>query len=228
MVLAEGELPEPILVESVTDVDSREAGELELELLTSVVGLHPGSPYAMRLEAEWRVTERLGFKLEAGFDRTEAVAPSVSAGTSFVLFHLMPLNLHGQAVVYGRWPLDRDDVALLDPAEPVTLVAAGAHLAWQWRLLSARAEVTSGVGGPIAYAPIRANAALLFGTGSLFGGFEAMTDFARREPLLLAFEAELRQLIDENRFGVAVAIPFEPKIRGTVGLILRVQFAIDG
>lgn len=60
----EGEMPEPILVESITDLDTQRAGELELEVGTSTLSKH-GS-WATRLEAEWRVTGRLGLMLEAG------------------------------------------------------------------------------------------------------------------------------------------------------------------
>lgn len=58
-------MPEPLLGETLTDLNSDEAGELELEG-TGVV-LLPGegdSPeWAGALEAEWRVTERLGLGL---------------------------------------------------------------------------------------------------------------------------------------------------------------------
>jgi hypothetical protein len=152
----------------------------------------------MRLEAEWRVTRLLGLKLELGLDRVQALAPSVSAGVSFSLFHAERIGLHAQAVLYGHWPIEAGEIALLDPGEPSTLVAAGVHLAWQWRLLAARLEVTGGYGGEIAHAPVRANGALLFGNKTAFIGLEAMADFARRDPLVLAIEAEVRQLLEDD------------------------------
>jgi hypothetical protein len=36
---SDGNLPEPILVESITDVDTNEAGELEIELTTASLGM---------------------------------------------------------------------------------------------------------------------------------------------------------------------------------------------
>jgi hypothetical protein len=223
---ADGTLPEPILVESITDVDAREAGELELELFTAAAGFTKDAAYAMRLEAEWRVSRLIGLKLELGFDRLQAFEPSVSAGVSFSLFHAERLGLHAQAVVYGRWPFETAELAVLDPGEPSTIVAAGVHLAWQWRLLAARLEVTGGYGGEIAHAPVRTNGAVLFGNKTAFLGFEAMADFARPKPLVLAAEAEVRQMLDDDLpLRVTLAVPFQPG-SSSVAVILRVLVAL--
>jgi hypothetical protein len=181
----------------------------------------------MRLEGEWRVTRRIGLKLELGCDRLRNVAPSVAGGVSFSLLHLERAGFHAQAVLYARWPLDKDAGVLLDPAEPANGVAAGIHAAWQWKLLAARAEVTAGYGGEIAHAPIRANGALLFGSLNVFAAFEVLSDFARADPLTLAVEGEVRQMIDELPFRVTVAVPFQPRAGGSAAVILRVLVAVD-
>jgi hypothetical protein len=220
----EGNLPEPIFVESVTDVDTSEAGELEVELTTAALS----TAWSMSLEAEYRVTRRLGFKLEAGLEHDAVLTPEVMGGVSFALVHLDSVGLHAQAVVYGRWPLSSEELALLDPSAPATWFAAGLHAAWQWRWLALRAEVTGGVGGQVVHAPLRVNGALLLGDSMRFIGFEALSDFARAQPLTLAFEGQVGQLLDDDvRLRVCVAVPFEPRRGGSAGLVLWVLLGFD-
>src|SRR6266508_5662599 len=53
-------MPEPILLDSTTDIDSDEAGELEIDLVGT--GSRHGS--AATIEAEWRATRQLGLSLQ--------------------------------------------------------------------------------------------------------------------------------------------------------------------
>jgi len=60
-------MPEPVLGESVTEIDGTEAGEIELDL-TAVIGRTGGTNlWQASVEIESRVIDRLGLELELGY-----------------------------------------------------------------------------------------------------------------------------------------------------------------
>src|SRR5216684_1877339 len=64
-----GAMPEPVLGESITDIDGSEAGEVEVDL-TGVVGRAGGAKlWQGSVEIESRVTDRLGLEIEIGYAR---------------------------------------------------------------------------------------------------------------------------------------------------------------
>src|SRR4051812_42505740 len=82
-------MPEPLLAESVTDIDSSEAGELELDV--SAARTSPGRTWLAAAEVEWRALERLGLALEVGAGLDAAARSedpmSVRLAAAFVLLH---------------------------------------------------------------------------------------------------------------------------------------------
>ena len=222
----EGEMPEPILVESVTDLDAHEAGELELELLTST--LTRDGAWSARLEAEWRVTGRLGLMLEAGLDRLENPDAQVRAGASFAAYHDDVNGLHAQVLFLGVLNGGNEHDVLLDPAEPGTAFALGVHGGWHQRWWTIRAELTAGVGGHVSHLPVRANVALLAGNHLAFVGVESLLDFARFDPWTIAAEAELREELGDFAVRLALAVPFRPRTdKNEVAVMLRLLIGFD-
>lgn len=222
----EGEMPEPILVESITDLDTQQAGELELEVGTSTLTKH-GS-WATRLEAEWRVTGRLGLMLEAGVSTLDRPTPNIRAGASFAAFHYDELGLHGQFLAFATLNGNEADDPLLDPAEPGTDFALGAHAGWHRNWWTVRAELTAGFGGHVSHLPLRANVALLAGNHLVFFGVESLLDFARFDPWTIAAEAELREELGGLSVRLALAVPYRPRTdRREVALMLRVLVGLD-
>ncbi len=109
-------MPEPLLGESITDLDGTEAGELEVD----VTGLsrRPGDLWTGELEVEWRALTRLGLSLEAGAAHQGAgsgVATSLRPSASFVLFHDPVRDLHLMLDASVRL-LENDSEA--EPGEP--------------------------------------------------------------------------------------------------------------
>ena len=73
-------MPEPLIGESVTDLDGTEAGELEVDA-TGLV--HPPDGFwSSGVEVEWRALPRLGISLEGATSREAASANLVTAGLS--------------------------------------------------------------------------------------------------------------------------------------------------
>ncbi|MFT3835532.1 MAG: hypothetical protein QM723_00860 [Myxococcaceae bacterium] len=222
----EGEMPEPILVESITDLDTKEAGELELEIGTSTLSTR--GTWATRLEAEWRFTGHLGLMLEAGLTTLHNPDPNVRVGASFAAFHDDALGLHAQVLAFATLHGAEDENALLDPAEPATDFALGAHAGWHRNWWTVRAELTAGFGGHVSHLPVRANLALLAGNHLAFFGVESLLDFARFDPWTIAAEAELREEVGELSVRLAIAIPYRPRTdRKEVAVMLRVLVGLD-
>jgi hypothetical protein len=190
-------IPEPILVETITDIDAPEAGEIELELNSSYLRSRSGDAYELQVgpEIEWLATDRLGTMLEV-FGAREAAAgqPSsnrlgASAGLSWKLLHAFAHDFHLQVEVRGRYPAD---LATADPGEspmPLSIDLLSALRAGRWTL---RNSIGVSVGHAPAHVPLRGSAVLLTGFGSSqrngFWGFEATADGAKVAPFALALD----------------------------------------
>src|SRR5207245_9399025 len=63
-------MPEPLLTESITDLDGALAGEVEIDVSASVLRRATGpGQWQSSVEVEWRAVERLGLALERGVGR---------------------------------------------------------------------------------------------------------------------------------------------------------------
>jgi hypothetical protein len=164
-------IPEPIFVETITDIDAPEAGEIELEFNSSYIRSRRGGAYELEVgpEIEWLATSRLGTMLELFGGREAAVgAPSSnrfggSIGLSWKLLHAFEHDFHIQAEVKGRYPTD---LATADPAEsplPLSIDLLSALRAGRWTL---RNSIGVSVGRAPAHVPLRGSAVVLTGFGS--------------------------------------------------------------
>ncbi len=231
-------IPEPIVTETVTDIDGHEAGEYEVE--ATVMNLRPlgrgGYRAVASAELEWLVTSRLGFRMEPSFaheldgqlgDATNEVGGSLAV--SWKLFHDFRRNVHVQLEAVGRLPWRHEVTA--EPGEPALPVAFDLPVAVRGGAFVVRGAVGWGVGGVGEHAPVRSKLALLtdLGPSHRFGfwGIELDADGARRAPFVVALDVvpDLTPLGLPFQFGVALpwtigAHSDEPSL----GLMFRLIF----
>ena len=236
-------LPEPLLGESITDLDGTEAGEVELDATGLWSPAQAGAAQGLRgsIEVEWRVTERLGLAAELGLGAGTAgrgPEPSLIAGLSFVLLHDRAHDAHLMAELRGRL-LDEEEGAaeLPDPGEPALRTAAGLRGGLRAGFLTARGAISVEAIGRSAHAlPLRAELALLcgLGPGGRFGfaGAEAIADWARRDPLVIAPQLVLDfAALGLRQLKLGLSLPWPPAIRAgaqaQVGLLARLLVELD-
>jgi hypothetical protein len=191
-------LPESLLVESVTDIDSAEAGETEYEANVGSLGARSGGAHAAvaSLEVEWRVLRELGIRLEPSFTRAVATGGSpardrygFAGALALGLLHDFEHDAHLQLELLGRTPNDFDEHEI-EPGEEELPAAIDLVSAVRRGPLTLRATAGAEVGGAFAHAPVHTDGALLlpFSGDGRFGffGLEIRADWARPAPVILA------------------------------------------
>jgi hypothetical protein len=190
-------IPEPILAESITDIDAPAGGEIEVELNASYLRARQGGAYELEVgpEIEWLATDRLGTMLEL-FGGREAPpgGPSsnrfgASLGLSWKLLHVFEHDFHLQAEVKGRYPTD---LTTEDPGEsalPLSIDLLSALRAGRWTL---RSSLGVSAGHAPAHVPVRGSVVVLTSLGGSqrngFWGLEATADGAKVTPFALALD----------------------------------------
>jgi hypothetical protein len=214
-------MPEPLIGESVTDLDSTEAGELEVDA-TGVIR-RPGGLWSTELEIEWRALSRLGFSLEGATSREETgtTATELRPSLSFVLLHDPARDLHLMIDATAR--LFEDDAAtpgLGEPALPVAFsLRGGMRRGW----FTLRGALGASAGGHSAHAvPLRTEAAALLEVPFGFWGIEGVADFARSSPWMLAPEV----VLGTGAVQIGAALPWEPGT-GRFGALVRLILEVD-
>jgi hypothetical protein len=232
-VVARPPLPEAVLTESATDIDSIEAGELEWEANAEVVGARRGGARTTTasLEVEWRVFEQLGLRLEPSFEQFSNGTDSehsvgVAGALAFGLFHDFEHDAHLQLEVLGHTTdiaehgFETSDAELPGAADLVGALRRGRF--------TFRGTVGAEAFGPFAHAPLHTDLAVL--TGFLpdeqygFFGLDVRADWARPDPLVVAPEV----VADVSRLGLplrlSAALPYNVGAHATAesfGVLLR-------
>lgn len=214
-------LPEPILTETVTDIDGDEAGELELELNAGSLGALRGGQrraYATA-EGELKLTSRLGARLELGasFERGGAASKSFvgDAALAVSLVRDYARELHVQLELAGRVPRAGDTAEPGESALPAALDLRAAH---RHGPITLRASVGAEAFGSVAHAPIRAGAAVLAGVtrDARHGFFGVELDVDAARPGVVAIAPEI--VADGTSIGLpfvlGVAVPIVPAAGG--------------
>ncbi len=190
-------MPEPILVETITDIDAPKAGEIEMEVNTSYMRSREGSAYQLEAgpEIEWLVTSHLGTMLELfGGREADANAPSayrfgVGGGLSWKVLQDFAHDFHLQAEVRGRFPTDLSTTEPGESAQPFSFDLLSGLRLGRWTL---RNSVGASVGTTPAHLPIHGSAVILTGFGNSqrhgFWGVEATADGAKVAPFALALD----------------------------------------
>jgi hypothetical protein len=234
-----GKMPEPLLTESITDLDGTRAGEVEIDVSASALHRETGAgQWQSSVEVEWRALERLGFALDLGvgraFDSARSTVVSVRPAASWVLMHAQPLDCHLMAELSGRVSRD-DNEDLQDPGEGALPVSGGLRFGIRTGWLTARTFLGAGAGSHSAHAvPLRAQAAVLAELGPKgrlgFAGFEVDADWARRTPVTLAANLILRGGTVHVPLDLGIAVPWTPQSRygdASVGVLVRLILEID-
>jgi hypothetical protein len=190
-------IPEPILAETITDIDAPTAGEIELELNSSYLRARRGGAYELEVgpEIEWLATDRLGTMLELFGGRDAAAEePSTSrfgasVGLSWKLLHAFAQDFHLQAEARGRFPTDLATAAPGESAQPLSTDLLAALRAGRWTF---RSSIGVSIGRAPAHVPLRGSAVILTDLGEAqrngFWGLEATADGAKVAPFALALD----------------------------------------
>lgn len=233
-------LAEPVIEENITDIESREAGTLELDTTHTMVHARNNANGVWRstLEAEWRPFGRLGVGGDLGYGGTMNGAslrdPALSArGTlSYAFLQDFERMLFLQAESSARHP-EGYSLALADLTESALPYTAGVRSALLVRSFTLRAAVFVEGGGPSAHAPVRTSWAALYGiaigSSVFYVGSEAVADWAQRSPFAvapevlavvpigrrnvrfgLAFPTSVGAVSEQSSFGVSLRVVLEP------------------
>ncbi len=228
-------IPEPLLSETVTDIDGTEAGEVEVEVNGSVMRALHGGERALdtSLEVEWLVTRRLGLRLEPTLSRdsdgsTENGA-GLSGGLSWKVLQDFAHDLHVDAELLTRVPWNESPIVQPgDPAQPVALDLRGA---WRRDLLSLRWSGGVGAFGASGRVPLRGSVAALlpFESSGRFGfwGVELDADGARPNPLVAALDVVPNLEPAGLPLRLGLALPWFVGSEGdrpALGILLRVFY----
>lgn len=183
-----GPMPEPVLGESVADIDGSYAGELEVDV-TALVGRQSSWAGAVAIEA--RVLDWLGLEAEAEYSR----APAASEGEvelrvlgSLSFLHDFERGLHGQVEIGGRLTAEPEQGPNL--GEPRAPISSGVRLGLDQRWWTLRLGLGAAFGSDSAHAvPAWASATAFLNLGrdrwaSL--GLDGEADWTRGNPFTLA------------------------------------------
>jgi hypothetical protein len=229
------QVPEPLLVESITDVDGASAGEYEMDIDFFAVPSVSNSIVGTRVEGEWRASERLGVALELSFAREVKTPDNYAFGarlaTSFVLLHDFAHNLHIQAVGTFRAPLETDEDVAHDAAETALPYGAGVHAATMLGPTSFRLEILGEAGDHAVHAPLHVGVvALCLVDGLGYVGAELIQDWALRDPFTIApeivFDGGPRGL--PFRVGIVVPVHLGVSDDRAFNVITRLTLELDG
>ncbi len=230
-------MPEPVLGETVTDIDGTEAGELEIDL-TAVGGRSGGAnQWQGSIEIESRVTDWLGLEIEVGYSRasTKRVLEretELRLVASWSILHDVERGLHGQMEVAGRLVGEAD----LGPnlGEPRLPASAGFRLGLDRGWWTLRLGLGASAGGASAHLiPVWASATafLSFGAqrwGSI--GLDGEADWTRTNPLTLAPTLLLHGRVLQIPARLALVVPYGLPGGGAepwFGLLLRLIGEFD-
>ena len=188
-------MPEPVIGETITDIDRAESGELELDLTGSFARARTGATaWSSSLEVEWGATEGLGLALETGvtFPPDTGTEFTGSAGVSYGLIHDRTHDFHLQIEGRARlWGSAAETISVTDPGDSTMRLAFGVRLGFRRGVWTLRAGLGAEAVGESAHpVPVWASLSgfLSFGPdgGLGFVGLDLDGNWARRAPLLLA------------------------------------------
>jgi hypothetical protein len=201
-------MPEPLVVESLTDIDGIEAGEVEIDS-TGLLAQHFWSASA---EIEWRALSHLGLGVEVGGDEDGA---GIHLGASVPLLHAgLHLMLEGSA----RLP---DTAGEIEPGETALPYALGFRAGVRFGRLTLRGAADAEWSSERA--SMFASGATLISFGSEwrgFAGIELAVDGARTDEVAVIPEAAY--LFGFVRLGIAVPITSD-----AVAGMVRIIFELD-
>jgi len=228
-------MPEPLISESLTDIDGLESGELEFDATVNTLrstDLKSGGN-GQAIEAEWRATDRLGLGAEASY--TSDNQSGLNIGASWILFHDKARDFHLQAEI-GYQLIDQDDSIGRDWDDASLPLKFGLRAGWRYGLWTTRAGLgAEALGQTGVNSAMRASVAEFFEFAGKsrfpsFAGIEVDGDWARPAPYILAptVVVDFTQIALPMKLGVAT--PWSPSmnsIPASWGVIIRGMFELD-
>jgi hypothetical protein len=235
-------MPEPLIGETLTDIDGLEAGELEVDLTGVAQPGRRGGPgaWAGALEVEWRATTRVGLGLELGLRGPWGAAAarggravSLRPAASVLLLHDQAHDFHLMAEASRRF--EEDGILPSEPGEFGLPAMVGLRAGLRQGFVTLRAGAGLGLGsGSARRVPLRGGLAVLLGLGPGgrfgFAGVEIDGDRARRTPLVLApqFVVDAKALGLPALVGFALPLRIDPEGQEPrLGFLLRVMLEIE-
>jgi hypothetical protein len=224
-------IPEPIVAESITNIDGTQAGELEFDAET--VLLHRGSlgsSVSLAVETEWRATRQLGLALETSVGKAgsgQPVVGRVEAGLSWALFHDLARDLHVQAEATARFGEHGEEND--GPTEPPHPVTVGLRAALRSGALTVRVGAGANFGdGAAAFAQLAVLREFGGAPARGFAGIELNTNIGAGAPLTVVPQVFVTVPVFGAPVDVGFGVPWSPGLRGgepaAIGGILRVVF----
>jgi hypothetical protein len=236
-------MAEPLIGESVTDIDSDEPGETEIDVTGATLHSWNGAAWGSgAIEIELRLTRRLGVSLEVGLigGLNQGLYGDLNAAGSYTVWHDFRQQLHLQ-IEARALALDTEFSSprlRTIPENETPQFAVGLRGAWRWRWLTLRFGIGPSIGGSYAV-PVWADAALftewswryarLRGLIS-FAGIEAVTDWASTTPVVVSPEIVLGFRLGDvpTRIGFGAPLYVGNRGRGPfAGGLLRVLLELD-
>jgi hypothetical protein len=213
-------MPEPVLAESITDLDGSESGELEIDVVSGT----SGASWTGEVEAEWRALSRLGIALmvdRGGRGTFREGSTRVGGGLALFLFHDVPHDAHLSLEAIGRAG-DEDEHALdAEEAQRAGAMLVRGGIRTGPLTLRGALGAESSFERKNAIGPVASSALLFSTTHWCFAGFEALTrgpsswitiapnlsfDLARVVPVRLAIAIPYRPAADRDEPRLAVIL----------------------
>ena len=236
-------MPEPLVGESITDIDTNEPGELEVDIGGAWVARADGiRRWASTVELEARPNRRLGIAAEVSVDGTDDTRAATTAagnlrlGASWALLdswrHDFHLQIVGEARVYSSDDRGAAEI-VLEPEVSSLPYAVGLHGAVRWGRINLRATLVGIAGGPLTV-PLAANVAILvegrIRTSPYFVGVELNADGGRITPFAVIPEGAITPVLWTLPVRIGLAAPiFSSDRRRTIaaGALLRLTVELD-
>jgi len=192
-------MPEPLIGESITDIDRSEAGELEIDFTTSAWRTTtPGlNLWSSSIEVEWGATKHLGLALDfsgaTGVGQNSAAVPfdlGLRLGAAWALIHDFERDIHLQLEASAR-VLKEETENSLELGESSRRGAVDLRGGARRGLWTLRGALGIGLGGsgPRAVS-LRGSVAIFHElkpwTRIGFAGLEVEADGGRTDPVVLA------------------------------------------
>jgi hypothetical protein len=198
-------MPEPVLAESITDLDGTEAGEVEVDALS---GAGSNTSWLEAVEAEWRALRFLGLAMEVGGGGGPGAEAQRFAGGGIALsaLHDEVHDAHLSIEVIGRiGPSSASSPDVDQTSRPVaTLVHGGIRHGWLTVRATLGAESTLDRREVIG--PVGAASVFLAPTRYWFAGVEALA--STEEPWGIIAPNVAFQVVPAVQLGLA--LPFRP------------------
>jgi hypothetical protein len=225
-------IPEPLVAESITNIEGTEAGELEFDVETLLLRHATGERTSgLGVEAEWRATRHLGLAVEAAVTRAasdEPVLGQVRAGLAWSLFHDLTRDFHVQAEATGRFGGDGAERAE-GPLELPYPYSVGLRAALCSGPLTLRAGAgTAFVGGASLFFHLAA--LRTFGGSFLhgFAGLEVNANVGAEAPLSFVPQVFVTVPFLGAGLDLGLGVPWSPSLRSeqpaSIGGVFRVVF----